>query len=92
MSAFPCSILGLTILKKSISNTQVKNSYEDHAEQVDKDKVDGDDDPTCLLAKVRCFKTGGVKLIKIDITDDINAHVAHNNNGEESCQCANSPE
>lgn len=71
---------------------QVKNSDEDHAEQVDEDKVNGDDDPTCLLARVGCFRTGGAKLIKSDLTGAIYAHVTHNNNGEESGQRANSPE
>ena len=84
--------LALRNLRWQIFLIQVKNSDEDHAEQFDEDKVDWDDDPNYLLAKVRCKKTGGAKLIEIELTSAIDAHEAHNNNGEEIGQCANSPE
>ena len=45
-----------------------------------------------LLAKVGCFNTGGIKWIKTDLTSSTDTHEAHNNNGEERCQCANSPD
>ena len=69
-----------------------KTDVDRHSDQAIDDPVDSPRSHGSGFADLNIVETGWWSWIKKGVTNDIDAHEAHDKNGEENAQCGNSPD